>query len=90
VEPSVVEQADAGAIVVCGGAGAAGADGAGECIARTYNDSAWAQRKRAGCELPFSARDACGVSFEDEYGAQRWKHEPLKTPRGTSVMKKRS
>ena len=90
MESSVVEQADAGAIAVCGGAGAAGADGADECIARTYNDRAWAQRERAACKFASGARDACGVSFEDEYGAQRWKHEPLKTPRGTSVMKKRS
>jgi hypothetical protein len=74
VESSVDEQADAGAVAVCGGAGAAGADGESECIAWTFVDDT--------CEGDERASDACDASSlasEDEYDAQTWKHGPVES-----------
>jgi hypothetical protein len=73
VESSVVEQADAGAFVVCVGAGAAGAHGEGKRVARPRNVRAWAD-----VEFASGACDACGFSLEEECGAQARKHGPLK------------
>ena len=74
MESSVVEQADARAVTVCVGAGADGADGENESIARTFDVGA-----RESDELTSGTCDACGFASEGEFGAQARKHGPLKS-----------
>ena len=64
MEPSVVEQADAGAVAVCIGAGADGADGEEERVAGTLEEQ--------------GACDSVVVAFEVECGAQAWEHGPMR------------
>jgi hypothetical protein len=68
VESSVLEQADAGAIAVCFGAGAAGADGENKCVAQTF-DHPRAIDKCTDVEFAFATCDACVFTFEDRCGA---------------------
>src|ERR1700761_834090 len=74
MEPSVVEQADARTVAVCGGAGALGADGQG--VARTCDRHACSSDKRKS-ELAPCACDTRGLSSEDAYRAQARKHGPV-------------
>jgi hypothetical protein len=61
VEPSFVEQANAGTVAVCIGSGANGADGKNESVAGTHDFGAREINEFASC-----ACDAGGVSSEDE------------------------